>query len=333
MLKDKKRHSTIVDVAKIAGVSNITVSRAFSKPELVNKETREKIYEVAKQINYSQNLFASSLKTSKSKIIGFISDSTYNPVYINITKTLCLKADAEGYSVMMFETNGNPEVEERAVDTLLKYQASGIILSPYTDAVDYKPEYLKKIKASKIPLVILDRDFHEEDLPGVFIDNFDVGKMAGEYLAKKEAQDVLIIAGPKNSYISQKRIEGILSTLLPKIENIHFLYTNYSYEKARPNIYNYLKDIKQIPEWIVSINGLIGLAAIGICKSLGYKSTRYFSIDAIPYALDFGYKIPCVCNDQNEWGEKIQSLLFSMIEGTRLSESNRRIFIRGKIHE
>lgn len=328
-----KKASTIVDIALKANVTNITVSRAFAHPELVKKETRERIYAIAKELDYKPNLFARSLKSNDSKIIGVVSDSTYNRVYADVIKRLCLESDKKGYSVMMFETNGNEEAEQRAINALVSYKASGIVLSVVNDSKHYNPAYLDIVKAQNIPLVLLDRDIYDKSLPGVFLNNVELGIKAGQYLSSlKDIESMIVISGPKDSMISINRLEGIKKVFdLSKIKYDVF-YTSYNYDGARSDVYEYLKNLGYVPSIAVGLNGPMMLATIGASRRLGiHRSMRYFSFDEVPFAKDFGYSVPCVYNSADEWGDEITKLLFSLINSNNDFASFDRVYIYGKL--
>lgn len=327
----KTRKATIVDIANLANVTNITVSRAFSSPELVKKETRDRIYAIARKLHYTPNPFARSLKTNTSKIIGVVTNSTYNPVYEEVIKTLCLEADKNGYIVIMFESACNPELENRAMQTLFAYKVAGIVLSVVNDCAAYDPLYIKQAQAYNIPLILLDRDITPFNLPGVFLDNYQIGVKAGKYLFTQNLTDLLVIGGPEDSLITQKRIEGIMSELRDLPVKFNFIYTDYSYALSRKMIMDYLKEKIAETSYIVGINGLITLAAIGVCRTLGNRQCRYFSIDAVPYAADLAFNIPCIYSDPKEWGMKVSELLFTAIKSVNNPEKFERIFISGEL--
>ena len=331
MKNNKEKEVTIVDIAKYLQLSNITVSRAFSNPQLVKQETRELIYETAAKLKYRPNAFARSLKTNSSKLIGVITDSTYNPVYAQVVKELCEKADKNGYTLMMFETAGNSINEERALDALFSYKVAGIVLSVVHDIKGYKPSYVQRARGYNIPLVLLDRDIDGYRLPGVFLNNYEIGVKCGNYLAQKEIKKLLIVGGPEESLITQERIKGILSILETKQVDYEIVYADYAYDKAKENLKTYFKTLPNPPSHFVGINGLISLAFIGMCRQYGIKDVDYFSIDEVPYAKDFGFDIPCVYSSPFEWGQKISELLFNLIENNNSSKFNERLYVLGKV--
>ncbi len=135
MTRKSTKAATIKDIAQIAGVTNITVSRVFTAPDKVKPETRERILAAARTLNYVPNAFARNIKASQSPIIGVVTDDTFNIVYSHIIKEVCRLSDAKGYSVMFFTTNGNRQIEARALQTLVSYKAAGIILSATIKAI------------------------------------------------------------------------------------------------------------------------------------------------------------------------------------------------------
>ncbi|MDC0612040.1 LacI family transcriptional regulator [Vibrio sp.] len=322
-MKDKK-NSTIVDIAKRANVTNITVSRAFNKPDLVKPDTREAILKIAKELNYVPNAFARNLKNNESKIIGLVTDSTFNPVYANILKRLSQMADKRGYMVMIFETNGSESAENRAVKTLFSHKASAILLSVVSDREGYRPDYLELAKAYNIPLILFDRDIPDADLPGVFLNNVEIGVKAGKFLAKKDYSRYLICGGPADSEITRDRIGGIIGGLRASSDQIDYLYSDYSYEIAYPAIIDYLQSSDQIPNCVIGINGVISMAILKALRILGYKNIPLFSIDEVPFSDVYGAQIPCIANHPQDWGEQVGMLLFDILDG---KTKEKRIYI------
>lgn len=326
-----EKKATIVEVAKLAKVSTITVSRAFSTPELVKESTRQLIYKSAEELNYIPNAFARTLKTNSSKIIGVVTDSTYNQVYAQAVTTLCAEADKLGYGLMMFETMGSEEKESNALDTLFSYKVAGIVLSVVNDSKTYDPRYIRIARKNNIPLVLLDRDIKTHHLPGVFLNNHEIGVKSGNYLAHCGAQRLLIIGGPEQSEITQERVNGILSTQHNPNLQTKVIYAHYNYQQTRELLLHEVPKLSAPPTHVVGINGQISLAAIGVFRTLGYKDVQFFSIDPVPYAADFGFSIPCIDSDPVEWGLKISSLLFKLIEHNNDPAYFDRLFIYGKL--
>ena len=129
----KRSQVTITDIAKYVGMTNMTVSRALKKPDKVRPETREKILAAASELGYVPNAFASHLRSRKNRLIGLVTASVDNPFYSEVIKAISRAAKEHDYTIMLIDTDGSPELEDVAIDTLLSYQVAGIILSPVSD--------------------------------------------------------------------------------------------------------------------------------------------------------------------------------------------------------
>lgn len=313
---------SIKDIAKIAGVTDITVSRAFTSPEKVKKDTREKILRIAQELNYTPNLSARSVRSSKSKIIGLIADDIFNPVYAFLIKELNAIAEREGYSVMIFNTNGCFFSEEAAIKTLISYNAAGAIVSPISDDLINQAHFERLIK-SNIKIIQFDRQFSEQ-LPGVFIDSY----YAGELVGSKAKGNTLIVGGPHNSMITRQRINGILQKL-PEDAIPTVVYSDYHFEKCCKILKQFNKCNKIRFDCIIGITGLISLAIISELN-VNYDDAKLMSIDEIPLSNLYGLHCTHVHHDYKEWARLVAVNLFNSINK---NGNTFRFFIKGTLNE
>ncbi|SET03282.1 LacI family DNA-binding transcriptional regulator [Thorsellia anophelis] len=328
-----KDNSTIIDIAAKAGVTNITVSRAFNKPHLVKKVTREKILAIAKELNYVPNAFAKGLKSNKSQIIGIVASSIYNPFYSTLIKTVSRIAHEQGYQIMIFDSDGKQDVEHQAIKTLLSYQAEGILLSVIRDDKMYKPDYLDMLDEYNIPIVLIDRDIQDKTLSGVFLDNHQIGVDSGIYIAKKQIDRLLIIGGPKDSLITQTRIKGIkhgLGNLKDEII-IDKLFGDYSFIEQKEALFEYLTR-KELPNMIVCLNGIIAIGALTICHVLNLQDKiLFFSVDHPPNSQAYGQFIPGIYHNSDEIGQIAAEILFDKINVPELVNRPLRKVVKGHL--
>ena len=313
---------SIKDIAKIAGVTDITVSRTFTSPEKVKKDTREKILRIAQELNYTPNLSARSIRSSKSKIIGLIADDIFNPIYAFIIKELNAIAEREGYSVMIFNTNGCFFSEETAVETLISYNAAGVIVSPISDTLTSQA-HLEKLIESNIQVIQFDRQFSER-LPGVFIDS----NYAGELVGSRATGNTLIVGGPRNSMITRQRINGILQKL-PENAIPTVVYSDYHFEKCCEILKEFNKCNQIRFDCIIGVTGLISLAVISELN-VNYDDAKLISIDEIPLSNLYGLHCTHVNHNYKEWARLVAVNLFNSINN---NENTFRFFIRGTLNE
>ncbi|MHA7848146.1 LacI family DNA-binding transcriptional regulator [Serratia sp. D1N4] len=327
-----KSNATIVDIARRANVTNITVSRAFNKPELLKPETLEKIHAIAKELNYVPNAFAQGLKKSSSQIIGIVTSSLYNPFYSNLIQTVSRIARQQGYQIMLFDTDGSEAAEMQAIQALFGYKARGILLSAVRDDKNYQPAYLNQAERYHTPLILIDRDIYNQQLSGVFLNNLEIGKLSGKYLAEQPDSKILILGGPADSEITLMRTQGIIDALANRNSEITIINGDYDFISQAAQVKEYLADAQNQPHYIVGLNGIITLGAISLCHQLNiYDRIKFFSIDEPPKACDYGLQIAGVYHDTQMLGEIAAELLFNAIKDTPNDQPLRREFFTGKL--
>ncbi|AHG21408.1 LacI family transcriptional regulator [Chania multitudinisentens RB-25] len=323
-------NATIVDIARRANVTNITVSRAFNKPELLKPETLEKIHAIAKEMNYVPNAFAQGLKKSSSQIIGIVTSSMYNPFYSGLIQTVSRIARLQGYQIMLFDTDGSEEAEMQAIQALFGYKARGILLSAVRDDKHYQPAYLNQAERYHTPLILIDRDIYNQKLSGVFLNNQEIGHLAGKYLAAQPESNILILGGPADSEITLARTRGIVEALEKRKSEVTIINGDYDFISQAARVKEYLAAPENQPDYIVGLNGIITLGAISICHQLNiYERIKFFSIDEPPKAWDYGLHIAGVYHDTQMLGEIAAELLFDAIKNNRNDRPLRREFFTG----
>lgn len=313
----KPGKATITDIARRVNMTTVTVSRALNRPEKVKKETLKLILEVARELNYVPNAFAQNLKSRESRLIGLITASIDNPFYAKIIKAISREAKARNYSLLLFDTDGSPELEERAVDTLLSYQVSGIILSVVSDDNDYHPAYLPKLELTKIPVIQIDRQLAGAPFAGVYLENTESGFQGMHILLEQGHRHILVVGGPEKSNITLSRLDGIRRALdeYPEPTQLDVLYGDYTQTPAREAVNTYLASGKR-PDAIFGLNILITLGSLEAIRQQGLSRADIglFSIDQIPYADIFGEPIPCISHNTYQLGLTAINMLLRKID-------------------
>ena len=157
---------SIKDVAQAAGVSTATVSRVLANKSRVHAETRKRVSEAIERLNYRPNLIARSLRAQKTAKIGLVVSDIRNPFFTAICRAVEDAAYEQGYSVLLCNTDENPEKEELYLNLLHDENVAGIIFSPTKKF----GASLKSYK-STIPFVAIDRYVENKDMDMVLLDN------------------------------------------------------------------------------------------------------------------------------------------------------------------
>ena len=143
---------SIIEVARKAGVSPATVSRAFNQPEIVHPDTLAHIRSIAKRAGFRPNRVGRSLRSGSTRTIGLILPTLSNPVFAECFEGAERRARESGYSVMLTATGYDPAVESAAVQGLMDHQVDGLIL---TVADVAKSATLDDLDSAGMPYVLV----------------------------------------------------------------------------------------------------------------------------------------------------------------------------------
>ncbi len=157
----------IKDIAEAAGVSTATVSRVLAKNPNVREETRDRVMIVIEQLHYTPNRAARSLRSKRSSFIGLLVADIQNPFFASVSRAVEDVALAHGYSVILCNTDEDPEKERMYLELMRNENAAGIILAPTGELSCQAPHDV----FSSIPVVVIDRRIDGVSVDSVLVDN------------------------------------------------------------------------------------------------------------------------------------------------------------------
>jgi len=190
----------IKDIAEKAGVSAATVSRALADSALVTAETRRRVLDLARELNYRPNVSARNLRTRKSMSVLLVVRDVGNPFYLDILKGVEVTAREAGYSVLMGNTENDPARETEYFNMLRDGHADGMILM--TGKLPPAGGW------SHLPVVVALEMIEDSGLPHVQVDNIAAARGAVEHLIALGHRRIAHISGPVPEPMSARRREG-----------------------------------------------------------------------------------------------------------------------------
>jgi len=140
---------TLTDVARMAGVSPITVSRALNNPARLTPETLAKVQEAVARTGYVPNRVAGGLASSRSRLVAALVPTIASPVFLETIQALTDALDADGYQLMLGQGGYGETREDKLLDAIIARRPDGVILT----GVMHSPEGRKKLAAAGIPVV------------------------------------------------------------------------------------------------------------------------------------------------------------------------------------
>jgi len=206
----KGARPTIYDVARLAGVSTATVSRALNGTGQIAPATRAAIDAAVEQLGYRPNTIARSLVTKSTQTIALLLPDITNPFYAALVSGIQQRALEAGHTMLLCTTEGDPEREEQYLSLLRAKQVDGALV----DGLVLPPDRIARFVRDGFPIVCLDRDVDSASVPLVQVDNRLGARMATEHLLSLGHIQIAHVAGAPELRISEERVEGYREALL-----------------------------------------------------------------------------------------------------------------------
>jgi LacI family fructose operon transcriptional repressor len=322
--------TSIKDVAKAAGVSTATVSRVLANNAPVRKETRERVLQAVNELGYRPNLIARSLRAQKSAKIGLVVSDIRNPFFTAIGRSVEDTAYEQGHSVLMCNTDENPEKEKLYLNILHDENVAGVIFSP-------THQFSASVKNfhSSMPFVIIDRAINLNGADMVLLDNVKAGYDLASHLIENGYHNIAGLFG-NASTTGKERHQGLQTALeehqLPPA-TAHFIEPRikHGYDKTVDIITN-----GERPDAIFTSNSLLTAGAFqairdcnlnmpGDIALVGFDETTWGALVTPPVTV--------ISQPTQEIGRTATELLFQKIaDPQRVSKTiilQGRLLVRG----
>jgi DNA-binding LacI/PurR family transcriptional regulator len=250
------------DVARIAGVSRSAVSRTFTEGASVSAPTRRKVLEAASKLKYRPNLFARSLKTRRSYILGLAVSALDNQYYPDVVQRFSEQFSEAGYRLLLFITHGSAGPDP-LIEELLKYRLDALILASSSVSSALAAE----CRRAGVPVVMFNNVDPHSEVASVACTNEIGARTVAEFLLAGGHRRFGFIAGLDTDSTSFERQRGFMELLsarglpAPARESGRF-----TFEGAVHATRNLLK-LKRRPEAIFCVNDHMALAAMQVARA------------------------------------------------------------------
>ena len=206
----EKQSVTIYTVAREARVSMATVSRVVNGNPNVKPETRQKVLDVIKQLNYRPNAVARGLASKKTTTVGVVIPNITDPYFAELALGIDDVASMYKYNIILTNSDSDDEKILKVVRSLLVKQVDGLIFMGHDVSDDLRNEF----ESTNTPVVVAGSVVNDDALPSVRINYQAAAKEATEFLLKHGDQQVAYITGPlRYSINGEDRLNGYKEAL------------------------------------------------------------------------------------------------------------------------
>jgi LacI family transcriptional regulator len=199
---------TMSEVARVANVSQTTVSHVINKTRKVNPETERVVLEAIEATGYSGDEIARSLRTGTTQTIGLAMSAISNPYFGDVVHAMERGATEKSYTLLLTDTHDDPDQELRAVRDLVSHRVDAVVLAPSAE-----PDRVYELLAArKVPLVLVDR-VPDETRPGVDaigVSNVEPVATLVDHLAGHGHRRIAIVAPRRGIITTNELIAGYL---------------------------------------------------------------------------------------------------------------------------
>ncbi|MBR6427752.1 MAG: LacI family DNA-binding transcriptional regulator [Clostridia bacterium] len=304
--------TTSYDVAKLAGVSQSTVSRAFRSDVSINPETKEKIMKIAQMIGYYPNSSARDLKNGESNVIGLLLPDINNTFYSAVVKEIESNLGRLGYRLMIAFSEADEEREKTCIEMLISSRVAGII---YTPVHNLNTDVLKAADNFGIPIVqFTSTNKYLTGASKYLIDDNYGAYTAARYVFNMNHSRVLLFESLYNSGSSEKAKgfnRAAEESGVKETSSVVFCDTS---RDIVSQIIVALTNSR--PSAVITSNIMTTIATLRACRRLGFRIPDDINIIAYDDSewLEFMH-IDAIAHPIHDIGREVADLVVGIIKG------------------
>lgn len=309
--------ATIRDVAKLAGVAPITVSRALNNSGYVSAEVRARVEQAAAALDYVPNMLAHSFRSDRTHTLALVLTDITNPFWTTVARGVEDVASAQGFTVILCNTDESEAKQARYLSMLMRRRVDGVLLAPATSTCDA----IRVLQAQKVKVVVMDRR-----LTGVAVDvvrgaSTDGARQLTEYLLELGHRRIALLTGPEHVSVSTERATGYGQALARagvEIDPSLIFFGHFTVESGSQMTQSVLAQ-RSRPTALVAANNFIALGALRALRAAGLRVPEDMSLvvfDDLPESYIGEPFLTVVAQPAYELGRTAASLLLKRIAGT-----------------
>jgi LacI family repressor for deo operon, udp, cdd, tsx, nupC, and nupG len=306
----------IAEVARLAGVSPATVSRALANPDKVRPEARERVLAAVRETGYTPNVAARNLRARRSLMVLVVVPNIGNPFFSEVLRGIDETLSAAGYGLIIGNLDERREKEGRFVDVAFAGQVDGIIL------LNGKVLQARgrKLSDSAVPVVAACETIPGAEIPQVEVQNREAAEAVARYLYDLGHRRFGYVAGPKINILEKDRASGFRDALeragLPKGCLVTFP-GDFTFKSGSDAAERFLA-LESRPSAVFAANDEMAIGFIKKVTSAGVRVPGDVSVvgfDAIDFADYCEPTLTTVVQPRQAIGQKAAQLLIERMTG------------------
>ena len=312
---------TIRDVAKAAGVSVATASRALNGLAIVNRETREKVETTAAELKYIPHNGARNLTLRTTDTIGVILPDLFGEFFSEIIRGIDLVVHGAGKNLLLGNMHGSPEETFQAMRAM-RGRVDGLLVMPPNSSA----ETIAGALAHDLPTVLLNAKSQDSETPFVTVDNYAGARLVTEHLIDRGARRIVHIAGPASNRDASERLRGYRDVLLERLGVIDPVVIPGDFrDNSGSGAARTLLNSKQPFDAVFAGNDLMAVDLMAELRNAGVTIGRDVLVagfDDIPLARYVTPQLTTVHSDITRLGSAAAQLVLRLLKGEKLTSAD-----------
>lgn len=316
-----RRRPTQADVARLAGVSQATVSYVLNNSAAISvpEETRRRILEAIETLGYEPDRVAQTLRTRKTYTIACIIPDIVNPFYPAFARGIQDVADQHGYDLILYNTDGLADRERKCLRSVRQGRADGVIAVLFHTAA---PELfgLLDMGIAIVRFESMPKEAGPRPLDNLFIDNTAAAEAAVNYLIDRGHTRIGMIAGTFDTPPRELRIQGYRQALLSRrmpVDPQLIRGANFREEGGEQAMCELLA-LPHPPTAVFAANDLMAIGALVVARDLGIRVPEEIAVigfDDVPSARMVTPPLTTISQHPNRLGQRAAAMVFERLQG------------------
>jgi LacI family transcriptional regulator len=321
----KKREVTIYDISKALNISASTVSRGLNNNPQIRKEVRRKIVQVATEMGYQPNKFASSLRLKRTRSLGVVIPRIDSHFMSTVISGMEKVAKQEGYQLLISQSEESESLEAENIQALFDSRVDGFLVSLTCETKNL--DHFQNVFRKEIPILFFDRVFFQSNCISIVIDNFKAGYNAAQHLIDQGCRKIACVTGSLNLNVYNDRLRGLKQALSDNSVEFYeefLIITDLNYSSGELIVKELMK-LAEMPDAIFTANDSSAVSTICELKKAGYRIPKDIAVVGFnddPVAQVVEPNLTTVHYPGREMGEIAASSMIKILEGAQFEKVN-----------
>ncbi len=322
---------SIKDIARTAGVSYSTVSRALNDNPLISQEVRARIHGIAQQMGYTPNALAQGLVARQTNTIGLVITTISDPFFVDVVKGVEEIARQAGLSVFLATSNNDPDQEIQTIENFSRRRVDGVIVA----ASRISREYAFRLEQIRIPVIMVNNQAESgeyEQLYSVSIDDYAGGRMAVQHLIDLGHRCIAYVGADNRPRSNERRRQAYLDVMAENGIEVRSQWTCQNENSLTGDLDGDIALGRCLAPQMLEAGvtamfcycDTVAVGAILACQDLGLRVPEQVSIvgyDDNELCEIVRPRLTTVHQPKRELGQEAMKMLLTCIRGGQVSDS------------